>query len=221
MKQWFKMISLFIVLTLLTGCYAIEVKYNPDGSGRLTYILPTDKDSKPADVDELKNDIREMNKKAGKEVVKFISSRKNKDSVQFTVSFTKITYLFDKGELYFGALRQLLKEKPGAIKSVRDRKGKLIPTARIDPGLFVAFHKADYLDQVRVQVPGKVLYVSEKSKIINRSTVEITSGFGFVIFQRDNYLFWALLIILLLAIPVRILYDRKKRKIKGKSSGNL
>jgi hypothetical protein len=210
------MLSLFIVLTILTGCYALEVKYNPDGSGRLTYILPVDKDSKPVDVDEAKKDIREMNKKAGKEVVKFISSRRNEKSDEFTVSFTKITYLFDKGELYFGSLRQLLKEKPGAIKSVRDRKGRLIPIGRINPGFFVAFHKDEFLDRIRVQVPGKVLYVSEKSKIINGRTVEITSGFGFVIFQRDNYVFWIPLVILLLAIPARIIYGRRNRAKKDR-----
>jgi hypothetical protein len=218
LKRWLKILSILIVLFVFTGCYALEVKYNPDGSGQLTYIPA--KDGQPLKINELKETIAEMNQKAGQEVVKFLSAERNQDHLEYTASFTKISYIFEDGELYFGALQEFMKEKPGKIKSVRDRKGELIGIAQIDPKLYVAFHNTGFLDRIRVQVPGKVLYVSEAAKIINGRTVEITKDFGFVIFRMDNYLFWILLFILLVVILMKILYRvSRKKRVKKETLG--
>lgn len=219
MKRWIKILSFLIVLFIFTGCYTLEVKYNPDGSGRLTYIPA--KDGQPLDINELKKNIAELNQKARKEVVKFLAAKRNKDHFEYTASFTKISYVFDKGELYFGSLKEFMKEKPGKIKSVRDRKGELIGIAQLDPKLYVAVHEMGFLDRIRVQVPGKVLYVSEAAKIINRSTVEITKDFGFVIFRMDNYLFWILLLILFVVILAKILHHVLREKRAKKEAADL
>lgn len=211
MKPWIKILSFLMVLFVFTGCYAIEVKYNPDGSGRLTYIPPKD-DPQPLDIREIKKSIAEFNQKTGKEVVKFLSFKRNQDHLEYIVSFTKISYLFENGELYFGSLQQLLREKPGIIKSVRNRNGKLIRLDQIDPKLLVAFHHDHFLDRIRVQVPGKVLYVSEAAKIINRSTVEITNEFGFVIFKKNDYFIWVLALTLITSMFAGVFYNRKNQR---------
>lgn len=218
-KTLIVIMAIVMIATMLTGCLAVEMKVNNDGSCDVTYTIDISQLGgmmSKNDVEKaIKESVDDMNDRAGKKIAKLKSVKENKKEETITASIS-INDLNKMGDgSFFGTVKQYRKDNGIGLDNLVDKKGKSVGKKDVKDDLYVVYSpltgSEDYgLVDVTLIVPGSIVYLTDGGEVEKNNQAQFSGEIPLVVFKKGGggFPFW----ILLVAAAIIIIFLVIKKK---------
>lgn len=218
------LIIMLLLATVLSGCIAVEMKVNANGSCDMTYTIDTSAFEGMMTVDDveqtIKDSVDEINTNAGKDIAKLkgIKEDKKKSTLTATISISDLNKM--EGAFYGTVKEYREKDGTGLDNLVKAKGTSNVDEEDISDNLQMVFipgsddsGSSDFgLIEITVVVPGTIQYVTDGADVKENNKAVFTAQTPLVVFNKGGGfpLVPALLIALVLIIGAVFAASRKK-----------
>lgn len=214
------LLVMLMMTVLMSGCLAIEMKINPNGSCDMTYTIDMSQlegmMTKEQLEDSIKQSVTDMNDEAGKEIAKLkgIKEDKKKETLSATISITDLNKMGDG--TYYGTVKNYIKEDgTGLDMLVKPGKDKVVDEDDIPINsqmVYLPMNGADEFGaiEITVMVPGTIQYVTEGGDVKGKTAV-FSSSSPLVVYKKGGSLPIIPILLVILVIVLVIAFLGKKK----------
>ncbi|MDI9514782.1 MAG: hypothetical protein GX384_08065 [Clostridiaceae bacterium] len=194
-KILFVILAIVIAATMLTGCLAVKLKVNADGSCDVTYTIDISQLqgllSKKDVEDSIKESVEDMNRTAGKTIAKLINVKENKKDKTITASIS-ITDLNEMGDgSFFGTVKQYRQQGGFGLDDMMDKKERAVNKADIPDDLYLVYSPMSEGDEyglvdITIVVPGRIEYLTDGGELEKSDTAHFSGETPLVVFKKGG-----------------------------------
>lgn len=215
-KRFMTILSVILMTAMLSGCIAVEMRVNGNGSCDITYTIDTSGLLSKSEVEKtIKEIVEKQNQRAGKNVaiLKSIKEDKEKGIITALLSISNINDMGDGS--FFGTVRHYRMKDGTGLDGLVDKKGRAVNEKDIPEDLYVVytpgFEQESYgIIKLTIIVPGDIQYLTGGAEIQKSNVAYFSGETALVVFKKGGggFPYW----ILLLAGAIFIICLIMKRK---------
>lgn len=194
-KKLFVILAVVIAAAMLTGCLAVELKVNNDGSCDVTYTIDISQLQglmSKSDVEKsIKESVEDMNRTAGKTIAKLKNVKENKKEKTITASIS-IANLNEMGDgSFFGTVKQYRQQGGFGLDDMMDKKERAVNKADIPDDLYLVYSPMSEGDEyglvdITIVVPGRIEYLTDGGELEKNDTARFSGETPLVVFKKGG-----------------------------------